>query len=646
MTIFEQKSQKHMMSTRQSYLLPRRLWLWSGEWESPCYRYAVQELKRLLERLGVQVGIRGFPTDQGGYFLGLAGESRIPPKSKSGGRGVRDDGYRLRVTENGIAIAACEAKGILNGVYRLAEDLGYLFLFPGVEGEWLPTGKTARPAARFGDIRANPRFSHRGVYYLPSVADYPLEEWLRFYAKLRFNAVHNHGSNICWPGVEKLGLRCEAGGHGLSSFVPRDQWAKKPQLFRMPQPEDFGGKRVNDYNFCVTNPETRRSIRAAYRARLREATGLYSLHFYADDLPGGGWCLCPSCRALPASDQNLLVMRYLAEAVREEGLSMRVPCVAYHDTLFPGANLRPPPECFLLFAPRERCYGHALDDPHCPRNRHYLRALAEWMDVFGPDSDPHALDYYCDQMLFRGMYPFLPSVILADLAAYQRAKIATMLLFQCLGPSLGPEYNMLAFAQGCWEEDLTSKVFIEKLARRISAESSHVWRGYLEKRREVFESAMQFCRHSNEIYADYRWLPETTDPFGREMASRYARAAASLRMATTDLRRARQGLGTERERQLARGEAGRADFEAAELVVMAHQQDGVAGLAMYHDRGDERSLRQGLAALGRARTACDTAFRQAKKAGLPEGSWYYRNINGWLRREMREKTAIFRKAQS
>ena len=41
-------------------------------------------------------------------------------------------------------------------------------------------------------------------------------------------------------------------------------------------------------------------------------------------------------------------------------------------------------------------------------------------------------------------------------------------------------------------------------------------------------AAMRLCRHSNEIYFDYRWLPETTSTFGAEMVQAYANAAVAL----------------------------------------------------------------------------------------------------------------------
>jgi len=411
---------------------------------SRCYRYAVAEIQRLLGRMGISCT----PLSEAGGNTTLVlrvvhpecGATVQAPSL----RALLPDGYLIGVTDTGAHLFAKTPKGILNAVYDLAERLGYLFLQPGEAGEWPPASGRGRPDLPTGDIVAQPRFPHRGVF-ASTGGDYTIQEWMRFYAKLRLNAVSHEPDDLAL--AEELGLRLESGGHGLAGLIPRDLFQDKPELFRLEQPEDFYGQRRHDWNCCATHPETRQLLQSRFREKAKTWKGLHAVHLWPDDLDGGGWCFCTTCRSLSPADQAMLAMRHLADVVARDGLSLRIPVLAYHDTLFPGRRIDPSPEMFLLFAPRERCYAHAIDDPRCLRNRHYARALKDWAVKFRSIDDSHTFEYYFDQILFRGLYPFLPNVILADMKAYEAHAIQSHMSLQVGGPTVAPEFNMLVFAR-------------------------------------------------------------------------------------------------------------------------------------------------------------------------------------------------------
>lgn len=595
-----------------------------------CYDHAVRELQRLLGKMGLAPELREGMAGNAPYSLAL-GDCGGSAASLPGDLGA--DGYRLAVSERGVVISAPSGKGVLNGVYDLAQRLGYLFLLPGDAGEWAPERPADIPA---GEFIVQPRFPFRGVFFGACADDYSREEWMRFYAKLRFNTVsHDDAGDMAL--AEELGLRFEVGGHGLSHLLPRDLFADRPQLFRMFQPEDFNGKRTNDSNFCVTNSEARRIVKDAFKRKLREVDGAHGIHAWADDLPAGGWCLCPNCRAFSPPDQATLAMNLLAESARELGSRTRIANIAYHDTLFPGRNIAPAPECFLLFAPRERCYGHALDDPGCERNRRYLAALEAWLERFRGIGDSHTFEYYFDQVLFRGMYPFLPDIVLGDMPAYHSRGIEAHMSLQVAGPELVPEFNMLLFAEANWNPGLTAREFCRALAANMVPGGAPAWEEYLRTRGQVFTDAMRTCGHDLEIYLDYRWLPESTSPFAREMMQTYATASSRLGAAADRLA---AGVGPsmpERLRKMTEVEVKRARFEAQELLVMHHQQAGVNALAAFANTGDRAHAAEGCGRLGEAIDALKTARTKAMDFGLTEKSWYAGPINTWLSGEFARK---------
>ncbi len=617
----------------------------TGATGNPTYDYAIEELQRLLGRLNINPRLQDdsprSANASNGWRLSLCkGEPSTPDR-------VEDDlpsgdGYRLTVETGVVRIDAATPKGILNGVYDLAERLGFVFLLPEEAGEWPPSDGVPRslPCGRW---MMQPRFSHLGVFSDLNVCkDYPHEEWLRFYAKLRFNAVTTKPETI--PLCRKLGLRPEVGGHGLSALLPRERFEQEPELFRMFQPEDFNGKRMADANPCVGNLDAKRVLQENFGAFLKTVPGAHAVHAWGVDLPAGGWCLCPLCRALNASDQSMLAMRYLAETTAATPDGPRVAVIAYNDTLFPGPQVDASPQCFLLFAPRERCYAHALDDPDCPRNREHYKALKEWEDKFKGIDDAHTFEYYFDQILFRGMYPFLPAVVLEDMRVYADHGIECHMSLQVAGPAIAPEFNMLVFALGGWDRELRPDAAIATLAERIHPQAPDVWKKYLSERQRIYADVLRFCRHAMDGWMDYRFLPETTHPFGEEMAATYARTSDELDQAADGLETACQESAPGRVRELARKECGRARFEAAELRVMHHQQSAVNALAQFINTQDQKDVRHGVDQLERAIAQLDLAASLAADFGLTDRSWYRRNINGWLKREFNAKADNYRKA--
>ncbi len=599
--------------------------------DSPCYQFAVAELKRLLERLGVTVTVKdssllfkdtcyillNFP-NSGPELIG-----NVPQRN-----GISADGYIHHIIGPKAWIIATQEKGVLNGVYGLAERLGYFFLYPGEEGEWPPLKDRNTIKLPCGIECFNPRFPHRGIFNGSSD-----EEWAGFYAKLRMNA-------LCQPTdpelAAKLGLRIEIGGHDLDELLPREAMADKPDMARMIQPSDFFGERVDDFNFNVTSPDAKRIIQENYRKRIHELSkdGIYAWHTWPEDLPAGGWCFDPTNRSFSASDQAMLAMRMLAEVIEEEKLPMRVPFLVYHDTLFPGPNFDPQKEIYLLYAPRERCYGHALNDPNCPNNRKHLDALRQWMHKFRNSNDAHTFEYYLDRVLFRGLYPFLPNVILEDMKVYEEEGIETHLALQ-VGTAFVPKLTMLnlpVFGQGMWKKDWDANDAITMVAQNILPENPQPWQQYFTDRMEFFEEAMRW-EHGEHGWLDYRWLPETTTEFGAEIAKAYAWNSIALSKTADALKESVAQDWPERVKNLAAVEYGRCQFEAAELYAMHCQQTAANHIGKFLNSNDHSELELGIKMMQGTKTALSESLQKAKDVGVKAGDYYYM-YNDWIQKEL------------
>jgi len=236
------------------------------------------------------------------------------------------------------------------------------------------------------------------------------------------------------------GIAVEYAIHSLSLLLPRDLFARRPDLFRM----DVRGERVPDGNLCPSSGEALEILGSAavrLAARMRPTTGRH--HLWPDD--GAGWCHCPRCAGLSDADQNALAMNAVLRALRGADPEARLACLSYLNTLAPPSRVAPDPGLFLQWAPIGRCYRHAVDDPGCAVNREHAAGLRRLLGVFDPE-DAEVLEYWMDASLFSRWkrppvrLPFDRAVVERDAAFYRSLGIRSVSSF---GVFLDGEYVRL-----------------------------------------------------------------------------------------------------------------------------------------------------------------------------------------------------------
>jgi len=210
------------------------------------------------------------------------------------------------------------------------------------------------------------------------------------------------------------GLDLEGGGHVLVELLPRALFATHPEYF----PCAPGGGRSDLGNVCTASAGALAVVRERAQAARAALPGATDFHLWGLDLAGGGWCACPQCSGLSPADQALAACNAVADTLGPGG---RVFHLAYHDTLEPPRAVRPDPRVWAEFAPRERCYAHALDDPACATNAAYRRALDAHLELFA--GRVHVFEYYGDAILFGGCAVPLAEVVERDLDYYARAGV-------------------------------------------------------------------------------------------------------------------------------------------------------------------------------------------------------------------------------
>ena len=109
------------------------------------------------------------------------------------------------------------------------------------------------------------------------------------------------------------GLSIEYELHAASYLLPRELFQSHPEYFRV----DANGERTTNSNFCVSNSEALNFVskRAAELADTLYASS-DKFYFWLDD-GKDLHCHCDKCRELSPSDQQLIALNSMLEAIKE-----------------------------------------------------------------------------------------------------------------------------------------------------------------------------------------------------------------------------------------------------------------------------------------------------------------------------------------
>ena len=375
---------------------------------NPVVDFAAEELKKYLRMMMPRCGeiiISYDPEAKEGFRLGLmenfgldTSEAEVPDL---------DDIVHIDTDENGGIIAGNNNRSVLLAVYKYLTINGCRWLFPGVDGEFIPI-KAVEPVKyhKLADSR------YRGYCNEGAESQQAMLETIEFAPKIGLNTYmiefdipkayydwyYNHTYNemnrepepinadtvlqwkrACEAEIAKRGLQFHDIGHGWNAeafgISSVDGWVKDENN---PIPEEarqylalidgkrdlFKGVALNT-NFCMSNPEARKIVTKAVCDYAEANSHVTFLHVWLADYQKNH-CECDVCRTKRPSDWYVVFLNDIDEELTRRELATRIVFCVYSDTAYePTCEYIKNPERFtMLMGAISRSYTYSVEkDP-------------------------------------------------------------------------------------------------------------------------------------------------------------------------------------------------------------------------------------------------------------------------------------------
>ena len=323
---------------------------------------------------------------------------------------IREDGFRIKVTEKETVISAKDERGLLYGAYEILKRYGKIrFLIPGEDGTYFQPKKTL--ALPVSDTVYNPSFRFRTFFFESCNVNSPIKatyDWMlrnnmyievsplqynnkAISALLKPRAANLRGTIHSFSGL----LTLDPSTCHVSKEIVRRLVKEKPHLFPL-----VDGKRKLDFTTsggdraqpCTSNEETIQIMGGNLLALYKKYGSLEHFCCMLGNNDGTIWCECDSCKAqdgkgdsynYPANRYWTFVNR-LSGMVYKEFPNADVRGWAYQNFHSPPKTVTPDKRLSIQLAFNRRCNRHTLTDPNCPINKVFLKHFQDWSKYSNP----------------------------------------------------------------------------------------------------------------------------------------------------------------------------------------------------------------------------------------------------------------------
>ena len=367
--------------------------------KSPTIQYAFDELSKYLKQMDPSIFIdtrvydKRDPNRKDILWVGLDGS--VPESS--------DDTILIDVEDGGGIVTGSNECSVLMAVYRLLFELGCRFVYPGKDGERIPSLHFEKelinvhvnesPSYRYRGIVLEGEVSYEHVYntidWLPKVgmSSYfvqlktPSEFFKRWYNRARPSTIPNapvsdddvdHILKRLEEEIVKRGLNYHAVGHTwiIEAFgVPCTDWQPvdsippsiAPYLALRDGKRDFWKGQPINTNLCFSQSIVREKIIDDVIAYYKEHPDISHMHVWLGD-GANNHCECEECSKMRPSDYYVMLLNELDKKLTENNIDIKIVFLLYVDLMWAPEQIEfeNPDRFILMFAPITRTYGKAF----------------------------------------------------------------------------------------------------------------------------------------------------------------------------------------------------------------------------------------------------------------------------------------------
>ena len=440
--------------------------------------FAAEELKKYLRMMMTECGeieIKYDPAAKDGFRLGLMSDFGL---DTSEAEDIElDDIVHIDTDEKGGVIAGSNPRSVLLAVYRYLQENGCRWLFPGVDGEYIPV-RDVKPTKyhKMADCRYRGQCNEGAESQADMMLaiDFTPKIGLNIFMLEFFNPTYYYDSYYqhmrnparepepvtpqtvlqwkrqCEAEIAKRGLQFHDMGHGwmadpfgldtknTNEGDPIDYPEEMKQYLALTNGQRglFKGKyRFYDTNICMSNPKARAISIKGIADYAEKHKNVDYLHVWLAD-NYNNHCECEECQKKTPSDWYVIMMNELDEELTARKLDTRIVFICYVDTSWPPLTetIKNPKRFTLLVAPITRDYTKPVGAdisgvtyPPYQRNKNvlftdvdqYVKCGVDWQRRCNVRAMLYEYHFYINQYIDPGVLAFA-KVVYTDIINYKK----------------------------------------------------------------------------------------------------------------------------------------------------------------------------------------------------------------------------------
>ncbi|MBE6966681.1 MAG: DUF4838 domain-containing protein [Ruminococcaceae bacterium] len=530
----------------------------------PTAIFAAEELKKYLRMMiprGGNISITPGAVEDESFRLGLMQDFGLDVSDAEDPS--LDDIIYIDTTENGGIIAGSNYGALLIAVYRYLRECGCRWLFPGVDGEYIPIKESLHPVSyrHLADHRYRGQCNEGSEYqgsmlesidFSPKIGlnTYMLEfDIPTYYYDRYYNHEHNtvrepepvteetilQWKRQCEAEIEKRSLHFHDMGHGWTCLpfgldfklreVPENVPAETVELLA-----EVNGKRgvyvkPCDTNICMSNPKAREVV-ANYVADYAETqNNVDFLHIWLADNTNNH-CECDECRKKTPTDWYVILLNDIDAELTKRNLDTHLVFIVYTETFWAPveARLKNAKRFTMLYAPIFRLYTETygeipdetavkpfkLNENDTPKGMaECLGYLEKWKKCWGGDCFCYEYHFWMQQYLDQsGLY--LGKLLYDDIHALHSRGLSGIVEDGSQRSFFPTGFPFYVYGEALYDKSVSFDDLVEDYFSHAFGENWKKAVDYLDKVREIFDFEYISGLKSSDCEKGKYYNPEMT----------------------------------------------------------------------------------------------------------------------------------------